>query len=145
VESSICPACDGDLYIAGYGCPECGHGRTRAASRNPVPIAAGAALGVVAVGVLLLVTAGTVSRHAAWAHGMLFVMSAIFAGGGAHALARPQGIPLARPDGTDASGMTRYGDTRPSTKKEGLVHGAVLLVVGIVMMLLGAFFGSFAG
>jgi hypothetical protein len=41
--------------------------------------------------------------------------------------------------------MTRYGETRASTTKEGLTHGAVLLVVGIVMMLLGAFFGSLAG
>ena len=145
MESSICPACSGDLYIVGYGCPDCGHGRARGANRNPVPIAAGAALGVVAVGVLLLVTVGTVSRHAAWAHAMLFVMSAIFAAGGAHALARPRGIPLARPDGTDAFGMTRYGETRPSTTKEGLTHGAILLVVGIAMMLLGAFFGSLAG
>ncbi len=145
MESSICPACDGDLYIAGYGCPDCGHGRAPGANRNPVPVAAGAALGVVAVGVLLLFTVGTVSRHAEWAHVMLFVMSAIFAGGGAHALARPKGIPLARPDGTDAFGMTRYGETHLSTAKEGLTQGAVLLVVGIVMMLLGAFFGSLAG
>ena len=144
MESSICPACSGDLYVAGYGCPECGHGRARA-NRNPIPIALGAALGVVAAGVLLLLTAGKVSRHAAWAHAMLFVMSAIFAGGGAYALARPKGLPLARADGTDAFGMARYGETRPSTAAEGLTQGAILLVFGIVMMLLGAFFGAFTG
>ncbi|HEY1960319.1 MAG TPA: hypothetical protein VGH28_32135 [Polyangiaceae bacterium] len=145
MDSSICPACSGELYVVGYGCPECGHGRPAAEKRNPIPIAVGVAATVVAFGVMLLFTAGKVSREVAWAHFMLFAMGAIFAGGGAFALVRPKGLPLAKTDGTDAFGMTRYGETHASTAAEGRVQGAVLLVVGIIMTLLGAFVGLLTG
>lgn len=143
--SPPCLSCGGELYVAGYGCPECGHERPAGGKRNPIPIALGVALGVVALGALLLFTVGTVSRNVAWAHVMLFAMSALFAGGGAFALARPEGVPLARTDGTDAFGMTRYRETHASTADEGRVQGAILVTVGIVMMLLGAFIGSLIG
>ena len=141
----LCPACGDDLYVAGYGCPTCGHGRPKSAKVRPGAVAAAAAFATTALGVLLLFTAGGVSRSVAWAHVLLFAMSVPFVAGGVYSLRSPRGLPLARNDGTDAFGMARYAETHASTKSEGLVQGAILLAVGIAMALLGAFLGRLTG
>lgn len=140
-----CPGCGDDLFVSGYGCPRCGHGRPQSATRSPGKIAGLVAVGTTTLGVLLLFTVATVSQKAPWAHLMLFAMSAPFVGIGAYALQRPAGLPLAANGGTDAFGMQQFGRTRPSSAREGLQYGAAMLVAGGALWLLAVFFGALTG
>jgi hypothetical protein len=142
---AACPSCGGDLYTVKYGCPHCGYGRRSFLARSPGLVAGFVACAAAALGVVLLLTIGTVSQQAPWMHAMLIGMSMIFLGTGAYAVQRPRGLPLAANAGTDASGHQQWGPTRPSTAEQGLQYGAVMLAVGLGMLLLGVFFGALTG
>jgi hypothetical protein len=72
-------------------------------------------------------------------------MSMLFSGIGTYALCRPKGLPLAKNAGVDAFGQQQWGPTRPSTEEEGRRFGAVFLVVGLAMMVIGVFLGALTG
>jgi hypothetical protein len=123
---------------------EAPHAR-HAAARNARLVAVLVAASAAALGAAGLFTVGSVSVQAPWMHVMLLALSMAFVGTGAYALQRPRGLPLAANAGTDAFGMQQFAPTQASTADQGRSFGVVMLMGGLVLLVLGVFFGALAG
>jgi hypothetical protein len=144
-EPTVCPACGDDLWTEEHGCPTCGHGRRRSLARNAEVFPFVVAFGVLAIGAAGAAVVGVGAKSGPWMNALSVLMSAIFSGFGVRALQRPTTLSIAPAVGTDAWGKTEYGPSRQATSEEAIRTGAIFLVVGAGLLLLGVFFGKLAG
>lgn len=138
-----CPECGDDLFTLEHGCPRCGHGKKSWLAQSPGVLYAAVFIGVMAVGVAALFGFGTVM-----AKGGPIVNLAFIAGGaalsafGVRAIRSPTTLQIAQARGPDAFGMQQYGPSRPATREQGTLAGAICLVVGAALVVLGVFVGA---
>jgi hypothetical protein len=112
--------------------------------RNPAALYALVFVGILAFGVAGLFGVGTfVSKGGPIVNLAFITGGAALAAFGVHAIRSPTSLSIAGSRGYDAFGQQQYGPSRPATREQGTMAGAVLLVVGAACVILGVFVGAF--
>ncbi len=140
VDPAVCPACGDDLFTLEHGCQKCGHGQKSFLARNTyvIPFAIFFLLALVGFGALA--TIGAVAEGGVLLNVVPLLTSAFLVAFGVKAIQRPTSLVISDIH-TDAWGQTHMSNSRQATSEQGIMAGAICLVIGAILFLLGVFAG----
>lgn len=138
-----CPACGDAAWDPELGCAACGHGRKTFLAGRPhllyvLVFIAAAGLGLGAVAAFGVIgSSGPIVNLAFVLGGAALVTFAV------HALRKPTSLGIADNAGIDAFGKQAWGSSTDATAEQGVMAGAISLLVGLALIVIGVIAGSF--
>ena len=100
-------------------------------------------LGVLGLGIAALFGIGTVVSKGGPIVNLAFVATgAGLSAFGVRAIRSPTTLQIAPAQGHDAFGQSQFGPSRPATREQGMLAGAICLVVGALCVIFGVFVGA---